>query len=209
MLTCMSFHCVVTNFVMCFQFQSNFTRSFSNLLNIGRAVVRESQELFQTASNILDTLNVFGRRLRFENASSTNITLQEPNFQVQVQDVRPEMQHTYSPDLASSGSLADIQDSPMDTPLEGATTSLTSELLHLLGSTHSTDTLRILNVLLQSDAFFVTAQPKEELGLVVGNLIIAASIFNRDSSIIKRQSLMVEDLAESQSVTIKFNFTKV
>ena len=118
----------------------------------------ESQE---PASNSLDTLNVFGRRLSFENASSTNITLQKPNFQVHVQDITPEMQHTYSLNLASYGSLADIQDSPMDTPLEGATTSLTSELLHPLSSMHSTDILRIFNVLLQSDAFFVTAQPKD------------------------------------------------
>ena len=46
-----------------FQFQSNFTRSFSNLLNAEATAVRESQETFEAASGILDTLVVFGERV--------------------------------------------------------------------------------------------------------------------------------------------------
>ena len=183
------------------------------MLNTGVTAIRESQETFQTASNILGTLNVFGGQLKLENDSSTNIILfQEINFHLQVEDIesdRLEALQSFQPDLEETGGLADIQANPIDTPLQGATASLPGELLSILGSTQATETLRVVNVLLQNDALFVTAQPEDEEGLLVGNLIIAASLFDRGESDGENDPLTVNGLAESQSVLIRFNLTEV
>lgn len=192
------------------QFQSNFTRSFSNLLNTGATVIRESQETFQTASNILETLNSFAGQLNFQNDSSS-ILFQEINFHLQVEDIDSDqfqIQQTFQPDLEDTDGLADIQANPMDTPLQGATVSLPGDLLSELGSTQAVESLRVLNVLLQTDALFVTAQPDDGEGLSVGNLILAASLFSSESNS-ENRPLTVDGLAESQSVIVRFNLTEV
>ena len=116
------------------QFQTNFTRSFSNLLNTDAAVIRESQLSFNTASNILNTLNAFGKRLSFENSSSRNTLLQETNFQLQVQDIpsnQLEMQHDFVP--VPTNVITDIDVNPQNIPIQQATISLPSDLLRQLG----------------------------------------------------------------------------
>lgn len=197
------------------QFQEKFTRSFSNLLNTDRQSIRESQITFQTASNILDTLNVFGRRLSIANTSSINavVVLEENNFQLQVEDIdsdEADTGHDFLPNLTNS--LPDIQANALDMPLQGATLSLPSDLLNHLGLIEGIESLRILNILLQTDVFFVTENTtvvEDEEDLTVGNLIITASVFGDDKFLTERQSVVVANLSESQSVRIRFNLTEV
>ena len=183
-----------------FQFQSNFTRSFSNLLNAEATAVRESQETFEAASGILDTLVVFGERVEFEN---TSLKIQEMNLHLQVEDIESEMRQIFKPDLTNTSSLADIQANPMELPLQEADISLPSELLNQIGSTLSTETLRVFNVLMLSDVLFVTDPLEDDEGSMTGNLMISARIYDilyasKNASL----TVEIEDLPDSQAVYI-------
>ena len=193
-----------------FQFQSNFTRSFSNLLNAEATAVRESQETFEAASGILDTLVVFGERVEFEN---TSLKIQEMNLHLQVEDIESdqfEMRQIFKPDLTNTSSLADIQANPMELPLQEADISLSNELLNQIGSTLSTETLRVFNVLMLSDVLFVTDPLEDDEGSMTGNLMISARIYDilyasKNASL----TVDIEDLPDSQAVLIRFNLTEV
>lgn len=139
--------------------------------------------------------------------------MHENNFQLQVEDidtVLPDVGHEFLPNLTHS--LPDIQANALDMPLQGAILSLPSDLLSHINSTQGVEGLRVLNILLQTDVFFVTENATgigDEEDLTVGNLIITASVFGDDKSLTERQSLVVENLSESQSVKIRFNVTEV
>ena len=189
-----------------FQFQSNFTRSFSNLLNTEAAAVRESQESFQATSGILDTLAEFGRRVEL------SLNLQENNLQLQIEDVEPdqlEIRQSFQPDLTNTSALEAIQNNPMEMPLQGTDISLASDLLNQLAAANSTETIRVLNVLLQNNVLFVTDPLEDDEQLMTGNLIITASVYNRDGGGSESQSVVVDNLPESQAVLIRFNVTEV
>ena len=187
-----------------FQFQSNFTRSFSNLLNTEATAVRESQESFQAASGILDTLAEFGRRAEFEN---TALNLQENNLQLQIEDVESNRLQDFQPDLTNTSALEAIQDNPMEKPLQGADISLPSDLL---AAANSTETIRVLNVLLQNDVLFVTEPLEDDEQSMTGNLIITAGLYDReDDGGSESQSVVIDNLPESQAVLIRFNVTEV
>ena len=187
------------------QFQLNFTRSYSNLLNTGSAAIRESQREFLAASNILGTLRVFGKRLNFEN-SSTNASLEEKNIEIQVEDIGPsgfDSQQSFKPDLRERLYEAD----PMDKPLDGAAVSLASELLSQLSSSYETEALRVFNVV-QESILFVTESLGDSAEEVAGNLVISARIFSSGGGG-GRESLLVEDLPDNQAVIVSFNLTEV
>ena len=189
------------------QFQSNFTRCYSNLLNTAPEAVRESQREFQAASNIINTLGVFGKRLTFEN-TSTNTSLEERNVQVLVEDIESEdldFRHSFIPDLRES--LMDVEVDPTLMPLEGAHISLPSKLLGQLSSTHTTDSLRVLNVV-QNGVLFVTENSADNADEVVGNLVISASVFTGGGGK-ERDLLLVEDLPGNQAVIVQFYLTEV
>lgn len=179
----------------------------SNLLNTGTLAIWEGQATFQTASKILDTLNIFGRRLTFKNTSSPNTTLQENNIQLQVADIDSGTRHDFMPNLANA--LVDIQANAPDMPLQGATIMLPIDLLTQLSSSQEAESLQVLNILWQTDAFFVmdnTTELGDEADVMVGNLIVTANIFDRGNT---SQKVTVTNLTESQSVVIKFNLTEV
>lgn len=154
---------------------------------------------------------MFGRRLSIENTSSLNVVeVQENNFQLQVEDIdtdQADIGHDFLPNLTNS--LPDIQANALDMPLQGATLSLPSDLLNHLGLSQGVEGLRVLNILLQTDVFFVTENTtriEDDEDLTVGNLIITANVFTDDTD---RQSVVVANLSESQSVRIRFNITEV
>lgn len=168
--------------------------------------IADSQRQFQTASNLIDTLMTFGQRLDMSKLGLEGVALFEENsFQLQVQEMAlSTAEQSFTPNLSSS--LVDFQSNAMELPLQGATITLPSELVDVLIPDNPDQVLRFLNIIMETDSFFVVdsttrlGQDIENNTIIVGNLIISASIIGVGK---------VENLTESQSVIIRYTQTEV
>ena len=168
----------------------------------------ESQLQFQSASTILDSLETFGQRIDSARlASDGAILFTESRFQFQVEEIAIQTgaeKHSFEPNISSSA--PEFQANATRTPLEGVTLNFPMELVDLLIDNNSNQTLRFLYTIMKTDTLFVinsTTQLGQKLDnneLTVGNLIIAASVVG---------AAKVEDLTESQSISINFTQTLV
>ena len=180
------------------------------MLSTGTTAIEEGQEEFQAASNILDTLIVFGERLDLSSLGpNRTLLLKEDSFQIQVAEMETdktenEDMQVFTPNLTSS--LPDIQSNAVEMPLQGATIILPSDLLDQLNVTQRDGRLRVLNAILQTDILFVVdrstdlGQDLQNNTIAVGNLIITASVIGAET---------IEKLSDSQSIIIRFTLTEV
>lgn len=195
-------HDCLHNTYTCIRFNNVNISLIANVMCIYR--------VYQRTRRLLDSLELFARRIQLNATNSSQTKFDQDLIKIQLEEM-PLSEfsgHAFTPDL---GDMAEFfKNDTNENPLMGVTISLPEALASYIqqsrnssstgsGSPPPAESLRVINFVLLRDTFFVSNEVEDDFGgRQLGNVFIAASLSFPEQ---------VRDLMEP--VVIKFTQTEV